>query len=164
MWSNRNSCWSHWVAEYHQCCAWSRCKPFGHNKNVTNVKLKPAKNTVKIQLMPVIDTPCSFFTLWWWIHEAETEASKRPNHCYSSVDCTSAFSPILCVFVRRHMLRTRSSGVNCPLIAPPLLNYTFQSGRLRLQHAAVWAVQSGKQLIPKCLAALISAREIKAST
>lgn len=41
------------------------------------------------------------------------------------------------------MLRARSSGVNCPLIAPPLLNYTFQSGRLRLQHAlcelcAVW--------------------------
>lgn len=158
MWSNRNSCWSHWVAEYHQCCAWSRCKPFGHNKNVTNVKLKPAKNTTNACYWYTVH----FFTLWWWIHEAETEASKHPNHCYSSVDCTSAFSPILCIFVRCHMLRARSSGVNCPLIAPPLLNYTFQSGRLRLQHPAVWAVQSGKQLILKCLAALIS--EIKTST
>lgn len=157
MWSNRNSCWSHWVAEYHQCCAWSRCKPFGHNKNVTNVKLKPAKNTTNACYWYTVH----FFTLWWWIHEAETEASKHPNHCYSSVDCTSAFSPILCIFVRCHMLRARSSGVNCPLIAPPLLNYTFQSGRLRLQHPAVWAVQSGKQLILKCLAALIS--EIKTS-
>lgn len=144
MWNNRNICWSHWVPEYHQCCAWSRCKPFGHNKNVTNVKLKPAKNTVKLQLMPGINTPCSLL-------HCDGEYTRGWN-CYSSVDCTSAFSPILCIFVRRHMLRARSSGVNCPLIAPPLLNYTFQSGRLRLQHAAVWAVCSlGSSLFSSAL-------------
>lgn len=62
--------------------------------------------------MPGITAACSFFylnsvTVTTW--EAEPEASKHPNHGYSSVDCTSVISLF---FVRHHTLQTRSYNRN----------------------------------------------------